>query len=217
MHEIRVMVVDDHHDTREALSVLIRGTHGLMLCGVCDSGNGVTERVTAQRPDVILMDLNMPLVDGIEATRTIKKNFPGIQILVQTVFEDEEKIFAAISAGASGYVLKSTQPAKLVEAVFEIYNGGSPMSPSIARKVLGRLQQDIPEQEVTGNTDAEPLSVREKDVLLLLTKGWSYKMIADELNINYETVRSHMKNIYRKLHVASMTEAVVKALRDKIV
>jgi DNA-binding NarL/FixJ family response regulator len=216
MHQIRVAVVDDRQDIREALSVLIRGTHGLELCGVLNSGHQVVDKIREYRPDVVLMDLNMPIIDGIEASLQIKKHHPDIQILVQTVFEDDEKVFAAISAGASGYILKSMQPAKLIEAIFDIYNGGSPMSPSIARKVLGRLQQKV-EKQLPPLPETETLSNREKEVLELLTRGWSYKMMANELNINYETVRSHMKNIYKKLHVASMTEAVIKALNNKIV
>jgi DNA-binding NarL/FixJ family response regulator len=168
------------------------------------------------QPDVVMMDIEMPGVNGIEGVRQIKKNFTKINVLMQTSFEDDDKVFNAICAGASGYILKNTMPARILESIVEVYQGGSPMSPSVARKVLGFLQQPQADFAKTDVPDYN-LSNREKEVLSCLVKGMSYKMIADTCHISYETVRSHMKNIYEKLHVASMTEAVAKAINQRLV
>lgn len=168
------------------------------------------------KPDVILMDIEMPGMTGIEAVRTIKKAFPQIQILMQTVFEDDDRVFDSICAGASGYILKNHLNTKLVDAIMELQYGGSPMSPSIARKVLNKLQQ-IPHHIIPEETPDYQLTPREKEVLACIVNGLAYKMIADQLNISYETVRSHVKKIYEKLHVASLTEAVSKAMKERIV
>ena len=162
---------------------------------------------------VVLMDINMPGISGIEAVHIIKEKFPAVQILMQTVFEDNDKIFAAICAGASGYMLKKTTPQKMLEAVEETYQGGAPMSPSVAGKVLQmfRSQSNITKHEFI------QLSVREKEILSLLVKGKSYKMIAVECFISTDTVSTHVRHIYEKLHVHSKSEAVAKAIKQKLV
>jgi DNA-binding NarL/FixJ family response regulator len=164
----------------------------------------------------VLMDIEMPGMTGIEAVKKIKKEFPQIQVLMQTVFEDDDRVFDSICSGASGYILKNFLNTKLIDAIRELQYGGSPMSPSIARKVLSKMQQ-IPQfvrPEEAPNYDLTP---REKEVLSCIVEGLAYKMIADKLTISYETVRSHVKKIYEKLHVASLTEAVSKAMKERIV
>ena len=162
------------------------------------------------------MDIEMPGMTGIEAATKIKKEFPQIQVLMQTVFEDDDRVFDSICAGASGYILKNFLSTKLIESIKELQFGGSPMSPSIARKVLTKMQQ-IPEHVIPGESPDYHLTKREKEVLACMVNGLSYKMIADQLSISYETVRSHIKKVYEKLHVASLTEMVAKAIHQRIV
>lgn len=172
--------------------------------------------VEACAPDVILMDIEMPGMSGIEAVRSIKSRYPDIQILMQTVFEDDDRVFDSICAGASGYILKNFLNTKLIDFIKELQYGGSPMSPSIARKVLMRMQlvQQIVKPEEPQDYQ---LTKREKEVLACVVNGLSYKMIADQLFISYETVRTHIKKIYEKLHVVSLSQAVSKAMKERIV
>lgn len=174
------------------------------------------EDVKESRPDIILMDIEMPGMTGISALIRLRKEFPNIQVLMQTVFEDDDRVFDSICAGASGYILKNQLNTKLVDAIRELQFGGSPMSPSIARKVMNKLQS-IPQHIRPEAAPDYHLTPREKDVLSCLVNGLSYKMIAADLNISYETVRSHVKKIYEKLHVASLTEMVAKAINQRIV
>jgi DNA-binding NarL/FixJ family response regulator len=213
---IRVVVFDDNALFLDSMSLLIDDAPGFTLAGAYTDCNDIDHKMGESQPDVVMMDIEMPGVNGIEGVRQIKKNFTKINVLMQTSFEDDDKVFNAICAGASGYILKNTMPARILESIVEVYQGGSPMSPSVARKVLGFLQQP---QEDSAKTDVPDynLSNREKEVLSCLVKGMSYKMIADSCHISYETVRSHMKNIYEKLHVASMTEAVAKAINQRLV
>jgi DNA-binding NarL/FixJ family response regulator len=214
---IRVTIFDDNKRLLESLSVLIDGSEGFQIAGTFTDCSDINSKINSSKPDVILMDIEMPGINGIEAVKLVKKDFPGINVLMQTAFENDENVFEAICAGASGYILKNTPPAKILEYIVEVYQGGSPMSPIVARKVLGFLQQPAKAQMVTSTTDEYNLTAREKDVLACLVKGMSYKMIGDHCGITYETVRSHMKNIYDKLHVASMTEAVAKAINQRLV
>jgi DNA-binding NarL/FixJ family response regulator len=211
---IRVTIFDDNKKLLDSLSVLIDGSPGFQMAKAYPNCSDLQNKINDSQPDVILMDIEMPGINGIEAVKIVKQNFLSINVLMQTAFEDEENVFAAICAGASGYILKNTPPAKILESIVEVYQGGSPMSPSVARKVLGFLQQPKQEKHIEENYN---LTIREKEILTFLVKGMSYKMIAENCNIGYETVRSHMKNIYDKLHVASMTEAVAKAINQKIV
>jgi DNA-binding NarL/FixJ family response regulator len=211
---IRVTIFDDNKKLLDSLSVLIDGSPGFQMVKAYIDCSDLQNKIKESQPDVILMDIEMPGINGIEAVKIVKLNFPTINVLMQTAFEDDENVFAAICAGASGYILKNTPPVKILESIVDVYQGGSPMSPSVARKVLGFLQQPKQEKHIEENYN---LTGREKEILTFLVKGMSYKMIAENCNISYETVRSHMKNIYEKLHVASMTEAVAKAINQKIV
>jgi DNA-binding NarL/FixJ family response regulator len=198
---------------RSGFEAICNGTPGLTCCGTFTDASDLIFKVKKSRPDVILMDIEMPVKGGIAATYEIVNQFPEIKVLIQTVFEDDDKIFSAICAGASGYILKSTTPARLVESIQEVYYGGSPMSPFIANRVLKLFQQFAPKETETNYL----LSNREKDVLLLMIEGEAFATIAEKLFISYETVRTHVKRIYKKLHVASASEAVAKAIRQRLV
>ncbi len=200
---------------RNGFEAICNGTSGLVCCGAFADGHDIDHRIRKTSPDVILMDIEMPGNDGITATRHITRTWPDIKILIQTVFEDDDKIFAAICAGASGYILKSTSPARLVEAIYEVNSGGSPMSPSIANRVLKLFQQIAPAAPEPG--EKLLLSDREKEILAMMVEGKSLHVIAGSIYISYETVRTHVKRIYKKLHVASASEAVAKAIRQRIV
>lgn len=210
---IRVCIFDDHAPLREALSLLIGGTPGYEVGGAYPDTSELLAQVDKAQPDVILMDISMPGESGIQAVPRLKRHMPAVQVLMLTVFEDEERLFQALCAGASGYLLKRTPPAALLQAIREVHEGGAPMSPAIARKTLGLLQKFGRQPDAS----AYHLTARETEVLAQLAQGYSAKMIAAELKMGYETVRSHLKVIYDKLHVASMTEAVAKALRERLV
>ena len=211
---IRVIVFDDNKNVRDAMQLLIEFTDGFEFCGAFENCKQLSTKIATIQPDVVVMDIDMPGLDGIEAVKIIHSEFPKVQVLMLTSFDDDEKVFNAILAGAGGYVLKNTPPAKIIESIREVNNGGAPMTPSIARKVLQLFSKSVTPSFKVENYN---LSAREKDVLQLLVTGQSYKMIADELCITYDTVRAHMKKIYEKLHVNSMTEVVAKALKEKLV
>ncbi len=209
---IKIIIYEDNSDLREGLSVLLRGTAGFELVGAFPNCENVEKEVTSLMPDVVLMDIDMPIANGIEGLKIIKEKQPQINVLMLTVFEDNENIFNAICTGAVGYMLKRTPPAKLLEAIQDANNGGAPMTSSIARKVL----QMLPPQKKIIET-SHNLTEREREILNLLVKGNSYKMIADLCFISMDTVRSHIKKIYEKLHVHSQTEAVAMAINNQIV
>jgi len=211
---IRVVLFEDNKHYRESLYYIINGTPGFECVAAFPDCNDLLFRIRLHKPAVVLMDIEMPGITGIEAVKKIKSEFPGLQILMQTVFDDDDHIFDAICAGASGYILKTTSPAEMLAAIKDVNQGGSPMSSGVARRVLSRFQQISPKKEEM--TDYQ-LTRREKEVLSLIVEGKSYKMIAAELAIGFETVRTHIKNIYDKLHVQSLTEMVAKAIRDKVV
>lgn len=213
MKTIRVTIFEDNKHLRESLYYLINGTEGFTCTGSYPDCNDLVFSIKRSLPDVVLMDIEMPGMSGIEAVKIIKQNFPFVQVLMQTVFHDDDNIFNAICAGASGYILKTTSPAGYIEAVKDVYNGGSPMTGSIARRVLDLFQKNI----MPAADHDYQLTPKEKEILQQLVKGKSFKMIADVIGTTYETVRTHMKNIYAKLHVNSNTEAVSKALKEKIV
>jgi DNA-binding NarL/FixJ family response regulator len=208
---IKVAVFDDNDTIRDSITLLLGETQDLEIVGSYSHCLDVVENLIDTKPDVVIMDIDMPGMNGIEGVKLIRKNCPTVQILMFTVFDDEEKVFAAIKSGAAGYILKNAEPGQLVQAIVEVHNGGAPMTAGIARKVLQQFQSMLPEEKSDYN-----LSNREKEVLALLVSGLSYKMIAVKLNITYDTVRAHMKKIYEKLHVASMTEAVAKALNQNL-
>lgn len=204
---ITVSIVEDDRRIRESLTVLINGTENINCISAYSSGEEALEDIADKKPDVVLMDINLSGISGIECVRKLKALMPNLQILMLTMYEDDEKIFQSLVAGASGYLVKRTSPSDLLSAITEVHSGASPMSGKIARTVVEYFQK----QATT--VQHEPLSRREQDILRLLAKGYRYKEIADALAISFETVRSHLKNIYDKLHVHSRTEAVVKYLR----
>ncbi len=212
---IRVTIFEDYTDMREILSSLVETSDDFFLTGAYANANDALNIVKRDMPDVVLMDIQMPGISGIEATRLIKNKHPNVQVLVQTMFDDNERVFAALCMGASGYILKSTEADKILEAIAETYNGGSPMSSHIARKVLIMFTDQ--QHSFSKNGEFNSLSDREKEILGYLSKGLSYKMIADSCGIAYGTVNSHLKKIYEKLHVHSATEAVQKAILQRIV
>ena len=212
---LRITIFDDNKNIRESITLLLNTEPSFEVVGSYSHVLDCIDDVIESRPDIVLMDIEMPGMTGIEAVHLIKKEFPQVQILMQTVFEDDDRVFDSICAGASGYILKNHLNIKLVDAIKELQFGGTPMSSSIAKKVWNKLQQmppskpaDIPDYQLTA---------REKEVLGCIVRGLSYKMIGAELSISYETVRSHVKKIYEKLHVASLTEVVAKAINQKIV
>jgi len=211
---IRVTIFEDIREIRELLAETIRVAEELLLTGAYANANDVTKIMRRDKPDVVLMDIQMPGITGIEAVQKIKAEFPEVQILMQTVFEDNARIFASICAGASGYILKDSSPERYIEAIIEVSQGGSPMPPIIARKVWSMFQQ---QNQTFAKEEYKELSVNEQKVLDCLVKGLSYKLIADECKISISTVNFHLKNIYRKLHVNSATEAISKAVKKQIV
>lgn len=214
---IRVSIFEDNVKLLDSLVVLLEGSSGYQVVGSYLDCSDLEMKIEKSKPDVVLMDIEMPGMTGIEAAKVMRQKFPAVSVLMQTAFENDENVFDAICAGASGYILKNTPPVKILESVTEVFHGGSPMSPSVARKVLGFLQNPIEKENKQETVPEYNLSAREKEVLACLVKGMSYKMIADHCSISYETVRSHMKNIYEKLHVVSMTEAVAKAINQRLV
>lgn len=208
---MKIAVFEDNTQYREGLELLIVTSPGMELCGSFADTHRLVQKIEALQPDVVLMDINIPGVNGIDAVKIIKDAFPAISICMQTVFEDEDKIFASMCNGASGYILKNAPPAKVVQAIHEVAEGGSFFSPSVAKKILVHFQQ------YTGTHLQVQLSEREREILKLLVDGMSYKLIADKLFISYETVHSHIKKIYEKLHVNSKSEAVAKAIKNRLV
>ncbi len=209
---IKVVVFDDNKRIRDSLEILFTSHTGFQWLGSYMNASAATDLVEIHSPDVVLMDIEMPGINGIEATHDIKKEHPEQAIIMLTTFDDDDKVFDAICAGASGYVLKSQSLTDLIDAVKEVHSGGVPMTPSIARKVLDIFKK----KNAPAEAEAFELTDREKEVLKHLVNGSSYKMIADKMNVSYETIHSHIKNIYKKLHVNSVSEAVSMALRHRV-
>src|SRR6185436_12016404 len=207
--EIRVVIFEDSFLLRESLYQLINGSEGMTCVGAFSNCDDIVAHIEKTVPDVVLMDIQMPGKNGIEGVKIIKQYFPEIKIIMQTVVEDDEKIFASICSGASGYLLKNTTPTRLLQAIVEAYEGGAPLTPAIAEKVLDKFRRQSPPP----SGELNDLSTREKEILKCLVEGMSYKMIASSCKISIDTVRFHIRNIYEKLHVISKSEAVVKAIR----
>ncbi|HRY33890.1 MAG TPA: response regulator transcription factor [Bacteroidales bacterium] len=204
---IRVAIVEDDQTVLDGLKMLIGGTAGYSCVSASCSGEDAIEVIPALNPDVVLMDINLPGIDGIECLLTLKTANPALQIIMLTIYEDSEAVFKSLAAGASGYLLKQTSPSRLLEAIREVYLGGSPMSGEIARKVVQSFQSQPPNIR-----SVHRLTKREEEVLAFLAKGYFYKEIADTLFISVETVRTHIRNIYEKLQVRTRTEAILKFL-----
>ncbi len=206
--DISVAIVEDNNDIRNALEQIIDMAEGYTLAGTCINGEEAIVNIPLLKPRIVLMDINLGGINGIEVVRILKENHPEILFMMCTVYEEDEKIFEALNAGASGYVLKKTAPDKLLDAIKELYEGGAPMSSQIARKVVTTFQN----KTITSATNDTlgVLSRREKEILEMLSKGLLYKEIADQLSISSETVRKHVYHIYEKLHVGTRIEAVNK-------
>ena len=215
MDKIRILIADDHTLFREGLRALLTAAPDMDVIGEASTGDEAIALSLAHQPDVVLMDIQMPGISGIDAVKTLQQEFSDLKILMLTTFDDDDKVFYSLCFGASGYLLKGTPPSKILEAIKEVHEGGSPMSPVIASKVLQMFRKQPPSMQVA-DRDYQ-ISPREKEVLECLVKGMSLKMIGDNLNIAYDTVRSHIKHIYEKLHVVSMTEAVAKVLQEGLV
>ncbi|PSR57200.1 DNA-binding response regulator [Adhaeribacter arboris] len=213
---LKIIIFDDNINIRESITMLLSTVSDFKVVGAFSNVLNCLADIRKTQPDIILMDIAMPEMTGIEAVKLIKQEFPHIHVLMQTVFEDDERVFDSICNGASGYILKSFLNTNLIHAIQELQYGGAPMSPTIARKVLNKLKSGSP-VEAPERNDSYHLTSREKEILTCLVDGLSYKMIAAKLFISYETVRSHVKNIYEKLHVASLTEVVAKAIKQRLV
>jgi DNA-binding NarL/FixJ family response regulator len=204
---IRVSIVEDAADVGQSLSLLINGSEGFACASTHRSSEDAIRELPAIAPNVVLMDLNLPGMSGVECIRNLRPLLPNTQFLVLTMYEDTNRIFEALSAGANGYLLKRTAPGKLVDAIREVHEGGSPMSSQIARAIVQHFQQ-----RKNPSAGFDILTPRENEILKHLSNGLRYKEIAALLGISYDTVRAHLRNIYDKLQVSSRTEAVVKYL-----
>jgi DNA-binding NarL/FixJ family response regulator len=204
---IRVAIVEDDEEIRASLSDRIAGTSSLELVCCCPDAESALVELPRRKPEVVLMDINLPKMDGVECVRRLKAQMPEAQFVMLTVYEDNNRLFQSLTAGASGYLLKRTSPVKLVAAIREAQAGGSPMTPQIARRVVQYFRQ-LPEPA----SDLKKLTPRENDVLAQLAKGFRYKEIVENLGITQGTLNGYIRSIYEKLHVQSRTEAVVKYL-----
>lgn len=211
MNTTRIAIFEDNNDLRDSLSMIIESVPEFDLVGSFNNAHRLIPKIEQSKPDVVLMDINMPGISGIEAVAQIHVQYPQIKVLMQTVFDEDDKVFASLCAGASGYILKNTPPDRVLHAIREIAEGGAFFTPSIAKKVLANFQLHQGTSEYINLTD------REKEILQHLVNGLSYKMIADKCFISFETVHSHIKKIYEKLHVNSKSEAVAKAIRNRLV
>jgi len=208
---LSIVIVEDNNDTREALEQLFLNAEGYECINSFPSCEEVIKNIDSCYPDVVLMDINLEGMSGIEGIKVLKELYPNLTIIILTVFEDEDKILRAIREGADGYILKKSEPQDILQSVSDAYNGGSPITPSIAKKILNLISNDY-KQKINFN-----LTKSEKETLKFLVKGFSYEKIAVEMGRSIHTVRSHIRNIYSKLYVHSKTEAVLKALKNKII
>lgn len=206
---IRVVLIEDQRPTREGLAALIGGSPGMLVVGRYASGEEALAQVADQHPDVILTDLGLPGIQGVDVVASLRGLLPHTPILVLTVHGEDHYVFDALCAGAFGYLLKDVEPARLLAAIQEVHLGGAPMSPEVARRVVSMFQKVVPPRSLESG-----LSERELQVLRLLADGHSYKTCADHLTISIDTIRFYVRRIYERLHVHSKSEAVTKALRD---
>ena len=209
---IKVLIYEDNPQFREGLCMLLNGTDGFEVLASYKNCSSIEDEINAWKPDVVLMDIDMPGTNGIEGLQRLRKVNADVKVLMLTVFDDNKNVFDAIKSGANGYILKKTQPSRLIDYIQEASTGGAPMTSSIATQVLKMFSET--HSRISADYD---LSSREKEVLQHLVNGFSYKMIAAEMFISVDTVRSHIKKIYEKLHVNSKSEAVAKAFRDNII
>ncbi len=208
---IKLLLYEDNEKLRKSLQLLFTGMQDIMLVDAYANCLSVKKDIQQNEADVVLMDIDMPRVNGIEGAKIIKETSPETCVLMHTVFDDDDKIFRSLAAGADGYILKTATPMELYTAIKDVSTGGSPMSPGVAKKVLESFRK-----KEKADTEVEELSNREMEILVMLTRGYTYKRISAECNITIDTTRTHIKNIYTKLHVNCSTEAVAKALRLKL-
>jgi DNA-binding NarL/FixJ family response regulator len=209
---VRVAIIEDLREIREGLAMLIHGTHGFECTNSYRTMEDALDGIDASRPDVILLDIGLPGMDGIEGTRILRERYPEVPILALTVYDDDDNVFNAICAGASGYLLKNTPPARLLESLREVADGGAPMSPEVARRVVKLFRQFRPPARASFH-----LTPQETELLRLMVEGHYYKTAARAMGISTNTVSFHLKHIYEKLQVHSKTEAVARALRDQLI
>ena len=207
---IKLAIVEDNTALRQSLEQLFNRTSNMKCVASLNNLLNVVSEFQKSQPDIVLMDIGLPSINGIEGVRTVKSNFENIQVIMFTVFEDDEKIFEAIRSGASGYLLKKTPPEEILDAINELYEGGAPISPSIARKVIQAFQV-----KPSSVLEDYQLTSREKEILYALVDGLSYKKIAEKYFVSIHTVRSHISSIYEKLHVNSKSQAVAKVLQPQ--
>lgn len=208
-----VAVVEDDSRVRESLCVLIEGANGFTCSGTYSTAEKALNAIPKAPPSVVLMDIHLPDISGIECVQRLKAACPTLMVIMLTVHEDDDAIFRALQAGANGYLLKRTPPTEILDAISEVHRGGAPMSSSIARKVIQSFHQEPP--KAAKDAEALTLTSRERAILELLAKGYFYKEIAAELGIQYETVHTHVRSIYQKLHVRSRFQAVAKFFGQK--
>lgn len=212
-HMIRVVLFEDNKSFRQSLSLYLAGSDEVFMCASFGDAEGCVSKIKRYKPDVVLMDIQMPGISGIEALQEIKAALPDTKVLIQTVFDDDHRVFAAICAGANGYVLKNPDPEIMLQAIVDVHGGGAWMTPSIAAKVLRMFQSQFVKTQPTYVS----LTDREREILGCMVKGMSYKMIADACSLSFHTVHWHVKHIYDKLHVNSAPEAVAKAIEGRMV
>lgn len=212
MNKIKIAIVEDLEEVAEGLSEFIKLDHELQLLATYRTAEAAALELPLVKPDIVIMDINLPGITGIECIRQVKQSGIPMQFMMFTVYENNDQVFEALKAGASGYLLKKTAPPQIIEAIKELYSGGSPMSSTIARKLVSIFQ----EQPKGPNTQAAVLTAREKEVLECLAKGMLYKEIAEQLGISFHTVRQHIAKIYEKLHVQNKTEAINKVYGSRI-
>jgi DNA-binding NarL/FixJ family response regulator len=210
--ELGIAIVEDQEQIREGLRILINGTPGHHCTAACRTIEEALVQFAREAPDIALVDIGLPGISGIEGTRIIRERHPDSHVIILTVYDDDERIFQALCAGAFGYLLKNTPPARLIECIREVVNGGAPVSPEIARRVITLFQRIRP--PTRGEYELTPHEMR---ILKLLVEGHNYKTAATELDVSVNTISFHVRRIYEKLHVHSKSEAVAKALRNNLI
>ncbi|MBK7761896.1 MAG: response regulator transcription factor [Bacteroidetes bacterium] len=209
---IRILLFEDNEDFIDSMKELIQDTHDIELCSVFNNCKDAVRHIQYYHPDIVIMDIDMPIKNGLEGLRSIREAGLETTVVMLTVFDDNDRVFQSVCNGASGYLLKSSAPEKIIEGIREAHNGGAPMTPSVAKQVLKLFSAPFRKSD-----DLQKLTAREHDVLSYLVRGYSYKMAAAEMEIGLETIRFHVKNIYTKLHVNSKSEAVAKAMHNKLI
>jgi DNA-binding NarL/FixJ family response regulator len=210
---IKVAIVEDDAEIRNSLAELVAGHPSYLLTDACQDASAALSRLPEQPPDVVLMDINMPGMNGVECVRRLKSILPRVNILMLTVYEDGDWLFESLKAGASGYLLKRTSSSRLLKAIAEVHTGGAPMTPQIAKRVVRFFSAEAAAPSKSQEEEVAGLTANQKEFLELLAAGYAYKEIADKLGITMDGARSYVRKIYEKLHVHSRTEAVVKFLK----